>query len=314
MEDRRAFTRSEYLRSIHTDSYEDYEEGIWNVYTPSYSSEEEDFSSIDQFLGEYIDLSYDNLRQLSDRQICVLEGITSKDGYYTPRIEKDELGLFGVLPEELLLRVIDLIDDGKTLYILASNFSGFGRLINLPGIQAVCKAKAFSSCLEEFLEINILEEYGEEGYVTTGSPNNFLAWFEGNFYTERLDKHSKAYYNLKHDLSYFDENTLPTEDKFQLLCSENSGEITEKKIEILCENGAYILLKSYMKNTNRTNTKKLILEVLSRYVISQKEFLLFILLTYAPVYTEEVNKIMDFQGAISFTSTELISFYEDKRK
>lgn len=292
------------LRSLH----EDYEEGIWNVYTPSYSSEEEDFSSIDQFLGEYIDVDYDNLRQLSDRQICVLEGITSKDGYYTPRTEKDELGLFDILPEELLLRIIDLIDDGKTLYKLADNFPGFGRLINLPGIQAVCKAKVFASCLEEFLEINILEEYGE-AYVITGSPNNFLTWFEGNFYTERLDKHSKAYYNLEHDLSYFDKNPLPTEDKFQLLSSENSGEITEKKIEILCENGAYILLKSYLKNKNRVE-KTLILEVLSRYKIAQKEFLLFILLTYISTYTEEVKKIMDFQGATSFISTELISFYE----
>lgn len=185
-------------------------------------------------------------------------------------------------------------------------------MINLSGVLGRSKAKVFASCLDKSLELNIKLEYDEfRARLVIETPNTFLAWFEANFYTERLDKYSKAYYNLKHNLSYFDENPLLAEKEFRLICCDSITPTTPiEEIEVFAKYGADVVLRECLKSV-RKDMIRIILEVLSMYKIKSKEFILFIITKYASLYTTEVKKIAENNDIMLFSSTELISFYEN---
>lgn len=307
-----------YLHSLYGGFYGSFED-FGNIRTSHSSSHDSDESfeeylnsKLDPIVEEYFDLSEGYLCEFEDREISILADIKSTNGHYTLRTSQDELGLFDLLPEEILLHIISLVSSGSVLYKLADNFQGFNRLINLPGVLGHSKAKVLASFLGKSLALNIQRKDGE---LITGNDielsNNFLTWFEGNFYNERLNEHTRAYYNLQHNLSYFDENPLPIDEDFQLLCSDTISDKTSiGEIKVFAKYGANVVLRECL-TLAKTEKTRIILEVLSMYKIKSKEFILFIITKYASLYTTEVKKIAENNDIMLFSATELISFYEN---
>lgn len=205
----------------------------------------------DPFVFDYID---ENI-PLYPLQRRFLESIRSTDGFPQEESEEETTEILGQFPLEILSNIVRQIDCAETLYAIASNFKRFRKAINSPGIQGHCKALSFAQC-----HSLVLPPLRNDSIVEEPVYEDFVAWYEGSFYTKNSDEQQKTLYDIENmNFSVFD-STRPLllgkdiECRY-VECIGCSIHHIEEYLTFFATHGAYDATLSIVRRVSYTSKK-----------------------------------------------------------